>query len=333
MKRTLLSLCLIGALTLTSTPAFAADAQTQPLPFADVAAEDWFYDAVAFAYDAGIMTGVNESAFAPDAATTRAMIASVLYRLAGSPDLSGEILGYPYADVPGDTWYAMPIYWARLHNIMNGYSASQFGPNDPITREQLAATLYKYAAYTGIDLSARADLSSYSDAPSISAWAIDAMRWANAESLISGITTTTLAPSANATRAQVAAIFQRYLALDTPGTASGATLVIGQPGSCTYVDIPPVATPEDVIAALSCETGWNLSLNAPIIIDADGLCTISFADGCGINGEPPEPQNPKYHVFDRDGWIASVSNSINESLRANGWNGARFLSANATDIA
>ena len=190
MKRQWLSAVLIGAMMATSVPAFAAENTDVPitpdtpavtLPFTDVAESDWFYDPVVYAYDTGIMTGTSATEFAPNVTMTRAMIASVLYRLEGSPAMSEGNLGYPYEDVEGDAWYAMPVYWARESGVMAGYSDSTFGPNDPITREQLAATLYKYAEYKGEDVSARADLSGYSDAATISDWAEEVLSWANTE--------------------------------------------------------------------------------------------------------------------------------------------------------
>ena len=197
--------------TLAAT--FVETEEPEPeLPFTDVSEDDWFYDPVRWAFLEGLMTGTSDTEFSPNLATTRGMIVSVLYRLEGNPDLSDDILGYPYEDVNPDDWYAMPVYWARLHGIVSGYSDSQFGPNDAITREQLAAILMNYADYKGMDVSARADLSAYSDADTISSWATDTMQWAVAEGYISGMTADTLEPQGSATRAQVASIFQRFLA-------------------------------------------------------------------------------------------------------------------------
>lgn len=212
MKKRSLALTLIAALLLTSCPLAAVAAESSdPLPFSDVSESRWSYDAIHYVYDQDLMTGTTATTFEPAIATSRAMVVAILYRLEGSPDLSGEILGYPYADAPGDSWYGAPVYWARLHGLVSGYSAERFGPNDPITREQMAAILYNYTEYAGGDTSARADLSGYSDAAAVSGWAYDALSWANAEGLINGMTASTLAPKGNATRAQVAAILQRYL--------------------------------------------------------------------------------------------------------------------------
>ena len=172
--------------------------------FIDIAANAWYKDAVQYAYDNGLMTGVSATEFAPEATTTRAMIVSILARLEGVE--SAEAAGF--ADVT-DEWYATAVNWAANVGVVNGYEDNTFRPNTAITREQLAAILMNYAAYKGEDVSNRADLANYTDQPSI--WAEEAMSWAVAEGLISGVTNDQLQPQSSATRAQVAAILQRYL--------------------------------------------------------------------------------------------------------------------------
>ena len=174
--------------------------------FIDIAPDAWYKDAVQYAYDNGLMTGVSATEFAPEATTTRAMIVSILARLEGVK--SAEAAGF--ADVT-DEWYATAVNWAANVGVVNGYEDNTFRPNTAITREQLAAILMNYAAYKGYDVSARADLSHYSDADSISSWANDVLLWAVAEGLLTGVTDDTIAPQAHATRAQVAAILQRFL--------------------------------------------------------------------------------------------------------------------------
>ena len=172
--------------------------------FLDVAPNAWYKDAVQYAYDNGLMTGVSATEFAPEATTTRAMIVSILARLENVT--TAEAAGF--ADVD-DEWYATAVNWAANVGVVNGYEDNTFKPNTAITREQLAAILMNYAAYKGEDVSNRADLTSYTDQPST--WAEEAMQWAVAEGLISGVTNTELQPQGNATRAQVAAILQRFL--------------------------------------------------------------------------------------------------------------------------
>ena len=173
--------------------------------FIDVAPNAWCKDAVQYAYAGGLMTGVSADAFAPEQTTTRAMIVSILARLEGVT--SAQAAGF--ADV-SDEWYATAVNWAASAGVVSGTGDGNFSPNAAITREQLAAMLMNYSAWKGEDVSARADLSAYSDQPST--WAEETMSWAVAEGLISGVTNTELQPQGNATRAQVAAILQRFLA-------------------------------------------------------------------------------------------------------------------------
>ena len=173
--------------------------------FIDIAPNAWYKDAVQYAYAGGLMTGVSANEFAPEQTTTRAMIVSMLARLEGVE--SAESAGF--TDV-ADEWYATAVNWAANVGVVNGYEDSTFRPNTAITREQLAAILMNYAAYKGEDVSARADLSSYTNQPST--WATEAMQWAVAEELITGVTNDELQPQSSATRAQVAAILQRFLA-------------------------------------------------------------------------------------------------------------------------
>ncbi len=177
------------------------------LPFQDVSAEAWYRSAVEYVYANGLMAGVSDSAFHPDAATTRGMIVSILYRLEGSPAVSGAA---SFADVPAGQWYSDAVAWAASEGIVSGYSSSRFGPSDLITREQMASILYRYAQYKGMDTAARAELSAYADAPSVSAWAQTAMQWAVGAELISGTGRNALNPLGFATRAEAAAVLMRF---------------------------------------------------------------------------------------------------------------------------
>ena len=175
--------------------------------FIDVAPNAWYKDAAQYAYAGGLMTGVSANEFAPDATTTRGMIVSMLARLEGVESANDA----GFADV-SDEWYATAVNWAASVGVVNGYEDGTFRPNDAITREQLAAILMNYAAYKGEDVSARASLDAYSDAENVSTWATDTMSWAVAEGYITGMIADTLQPQGSATRAQVAAILERYLA-------------------------------------------------------------------------------------------------------------------------
>ena len=177
------------------------------LPFTDVSEGDWFYEPVCYVYENGLMTGTSADTFEPNTPLSRAMLVAVLHRLEGSPAASGG----DFTDVADGDWYAQAVNWAASVGVVNGTGDGNFSPNTAITREQLAAILMNYAQYKGQDVSARATLDTYNDATAISSWANDVMSWAVAEGLLTGVTNDQLQPQGNATRAQVAAILQRFL--------------------------------------------------------------------------------------------------------------------------
>ena len=178
------------------------------LPFADVSGSDWFYNDVRYVYEKGIMDGTGADRFSPNAPLTRAMIVTILYRMAGSPAGSGSS---DFTDVAAGKWFAKAVAWAAANGIVNGYGSGLFGPNDPVTREQLAAILYRYAVYGGMTaVTLEENLGSFADTAQLSAYAIQAMNWAVGQGLING-SGSNLVPKAQATRAQVAAIIHRYL--------------------------------------------------------------------------------------------------------------------------
>lgn len=176
--------------------------------FADVAAGSWYEDAVAFASSHELFNGTSATSFSPDTGMSRGMLATVLCNLERG---DGSSLSNGFSDVADDAWYADSIAWAAENGVINGYGDGSVGADDLITREQMAAMLYNYAGMLGIDTSARADLSAYSDGAGVSGWADDVMSWAVAEGLISGMTDDTLAPQGTATRAQVAAMLERFV--------------------------------------------------------------------------------------------------------------------------
>ena len=190
-----------GQVTVTVTFAEA------PLPFPDVAEGDWFYDAVRYAYETGLMDGVGDNLFAPNSETTRAQLVTILYRLEGEPEVSGTS---GFTDVEAGTWYTDAVAWAAANGIVNGVSETEFAPGKDITREQLATILFRYAEAKGYDVSARADLSAYTDADQIQSYAAESVAWAVAEGLIQGFEDNTLRPAGNATRAQIATILMRF---------------------------------------------------------------------------------------------------------------------------
>ena len=183
------------------------ESQPEPLPFTDVAESDWFYDAVRYAYENGLMGGIGDNLFAPNHPTTRAQLVTILYRLEGEPAVTGQS---PFTDVEADTWYTDAVTWAAEEGVVNGVSATQFAPGNNITREQLATILFRYAQAKGYDVSPRADLSGFPDAGDILPYAQEAMAWAVAEGLLQGFEDDTLRPQGNATRAQIATILMRF---------------------------------------------------------------------------------------------------------------------------
>lgn len=180
--------------------------------FADVPQNAWFYREVYAADGLKLMGGVSQTEFAPNDSMTRAMLVTVLWRMEGSPAPTAT---NPFTDIPDGQWYSDAVIWAAENGIVNGVTATEFAPNNPITREQIATILYRYTKAKGYDVSASADLAQFPDASRISAYAYDALSWAVAEKLVGGSTEngiTYLNPQGNAIRAQVAAIIVRYVA-------------------------------------------------------------------------------------------------------------------------
>lgn len=178
------------------------------LPFADVPSGSWYYDDVAYVYDTGLMTGLTATTFGPNLSTTRGMIVTILWRMENEPVAKH---GCPFADVRRGSYYEQAIAWASENGIVTGFDASTFAPDRAITREQLAAILFRFAAYRGMDaVTLRENLSSFQDQAAISAYAVSALNWAVGEGLMQG-TGDKLEPTGNATRAQVAAMLRRFM--------------------------------------------------------------------------------------------------------------------------
>lgn len=176
-------------------------------PFTDVKPGDWFYDDVMFVYEKKLMMGTSSTLFSPNEAATRAMLATILWRMDGSPAPKSSA---GYSDVPTGQWYSDAIAWATEKGIFEGYGNGTFGPNDPITREQLAAIFYRYASHKGYDMSAVGSLEQFSDKDKASSWALDALKWAIGSGLMNG-KGNTLDPTGTATRAEIAAMLHRLV--------------------------------------------------------------------------------------------------------------------------
>ena len=205
MKKAQKLICLILALLMVASllpMVYAAD-----MPFTDVAAGSWYADYVQYAYSHSLMNGTSDTTFGPDINMSRGMIVTVLHRLEGTPAASAEL---PFDDVPAKEYYHDAVVWSYENGIVKGISETKFAPNDNVTREQLVTIFYRYADAKDFDTTKQQELSGYTDAAKVSAYAADALRWAVAEGIITGMPDGTLAPDGKATRAQFAAIIQRF---------------------------------------------------------------------------------------------------------------------------
>ena len=178
------------------------------LNFTDVSSSDWFFKGVEYVVDKGIMSGVSENQFDPSGKLTRAMLVQMLYNMESRPACDAE---NAFIDVPVGQWYTDAVIWANDAKIVSGMGEGLFAPNMEITREQMVAMLYNYAKYKGYDVTASADLSTFADNASVSAWAQPAMQWAVAEGYISGMGDNQLAPQGTATRAEIASVIMRFM--------------------------------------------------------------------------------------------------------------------------
>ncbi len=197
----LLSLCLL--LGLLPSVAFAAGGDH---PFTDVPNDAWYSDAVQYVYEHDMMVGTSSTAFSPNTSASRGMIVTILYRLEGLPSATGTA----FSDVPADKWYTDAVTWASANNIVNGYGNGRFGPDDPITREQMAVILYRYAAYKEYDTDITDSVAGFSDEEQVSSFAVDAVNWAVGAGLLQGVGNNTLSPAGGANRAQAATVLMRF---------------------------------------------------------------------------------------------------------------------------
>lgn len=181
-------------------------------PFTDVRETDWYYGAVKYVYQKGLMNGTGADVFTPGGSASRAMVAAILYRLEGSPSSAGE--GSAFPDVPDGQWYTDAVAWCAQTELMTGYGGGLFGPGDPVTREQLVTVLHRYAAYRGLDVSVGEDTNilSYTDALDVAEWAVPGFQWACGADIVGGKPDERLDPQGTATRAELAAVLERFAA-------------------------------------------------------------------------------------------------------------------------
>lgn len=184
--------------------------------FTDLNTNEYYHEAVDFALRNGYMKGMGNNIFSPNTALTRAQIITVLYRVAGEPEVTGET---SFKDVAADTWYTDAVIWAAQEEITTGMTAELFAPNFAVTREQMVTFFARYAEHEGFDTTSEQELDNYTDASKVSAYAVEYMKWAVETGLIKGVTDTTLVPTASSTRAQAATVLYRYV-----------TLVLGEKG-------------------------------------------------------------------------------------------------------
>ncbi len=205
MKKTA-SLVLLFFVLLGSFSA-AASAAELPSPFEDVGSTSWFYEDVAYVYANGLMTGTGQTTFSPFSAMSRGMLITVLYRIASEPEVTAAC---PFRDVKPGSYYERPITWASANRIVNGVSETEFAPDQTATREQIVTILHRFARHSGSAADASAELTAFRDSDRVSAYAVDAMKWAISLGIISGTDEKKLEPQGTAQRAQVAAIIHRY---------------------------------------------------------------------------------------------------------------------------
>lgn len=215
MKRALCFLLCFALLTSCFILSVSASALH---PFSDVEVGSWYESGIMYAYEKGLMVGTSKTEFSPNENMTRAMIVTVLYRMEGAPSVEGADF---FSDVPENEWYTDAVIWAAKENIVGGYGNGKFCPQDCITRQQLAAILFRYDTYKGVSAPVNGWVSNYPDTNQVSAWALTAMQWATREGYISGINANGrayLQPESSASRAQIATILMRYLCKDIDGT-------------------------------------------------------------------------------------------------------------------
>ncbi len=282
MKKKLLSLLLVCTLVLGMVPGAALAAETES-PFTDVKTTDWFFDAVQYAYDHNLMSGTGNNHFSPSETTTRGMMVTILHNMEGKPAAGSPA----FTDVPAGEWYAAPVAWASAHGIVSGYGNGRFGPNDPITREQMVVMLRNYAEYKEYETSDTVDLSQYADTAAISDYAYASIQWAVGEGIISGVTATTIQPQGDATRAQMAQVLMAFrknqealaafLAKDVEDFAGYEVIQAGDSTETNYM----VLAEDTIVASATEETNQLTSAD-----EEQGIYSLSHIDATVADLKP-----------------------------------------------
>ncbi len=267
MRRVKRSLCILLILCmLVGLMPAAAFAANDNMPFTDVKESDWFYESVKYVYDNQLMLGTGETTFSPGATITRGMIVTILHRMEGKPTATAA--GFP--DVAAGRYCTEAVLWASANGIVKGYENGNFGPDDAITREQLAAILYRYMQYKGYDVSADGAISGFADASEVSAYAVEALNWAVGAGVVKGTKDNKLAPKGNATRAEAATMLMRFCENVVPETYT-VTFNYNYDGKTAVVSVLEGKTVEEPAAPERADFtfgGWYT--------DADGKTAYDF---------------------------------------------------------
>lgn len=274
MKKRFISLLLSLTMSLALLPTTAFAVSNNGTRFQDVKTTDWFYEAVEYVAQNNMMSGTAVNTFSPNQTTTRGMIVTILHRMEGEPSTTGTT----FSDVTKGQWYTNAVAWASANGIVTGYGTGAFGPNDTITREQLATILYRYAQFKSYDISTSSSITSFSDGGKVSNYAAQAMSWAVGSGLISGVGENTLSPQSGATRAQAATILMRfnqeiagtvgssnvgmvYSVSDVQAAGKSATVIVNTIDSCTLEVTVLDENETKILFKTSTTVGKNLEIS------------------------------------------------------------------------
>lgn len=317
----LLTLCML--LSLLPSTVFAANSN---VPFTDVKETDWFYDAVGYVYENGMMSGTGNNQFSPNVTTTRGMIVTILYRLEGSPAVSTS----SFDDVAAGEYYANGVSWAAANGVVSGYGNNLFGPNDPITREQMATILHRYAQHKEYETTVSGDVSSFTDGASVSSYAVEPMNWAVGTGLLSGVGNNMLNPTGNATRAQAATILMRFCELDSTASVDTYTVTFdynyGNKGAYKTITVDvgdTVDKPANPTRSGYSFAGWYTKAVGGEKFDFEEAVAEDMtlyarwnenSSGGGSSNPDPDPETYYTVTFSSNGGSAVASQVIKEGL-------------------
>ena len=293
----LLTICML--LSLMPAAAFAVEVDSE-MPFTDVKESDWFYDAVQYVYDNGLMNGTGDDKFSPNLTITRGMIVTILHRLEGAPEAEGKA----FADVPKGEYYSAAVAWASFAKLVEGYDTGLFAPNDAITREQMATILYRYVQYKGYSATEAGDLSGFPDGGDVSSFALKAVKWAVGEKLIKGADGGMLMPAGTATRAQAATILMRFCEGVVPKTHT-VTFDFNYDGKIAIVSALEGETIEEPAAPERADFtfgGWYTDADGKTAYDFNKAITedVTLYAKWTANEPAPTPELPKTYTVSFD---------------------------------